>query len=146
MSQDHTRLPPTRGEGQGQKRRYTYFTTLNWGGDTPTAEIEVEVSYLVAPGCPEQGPSYASGGEPASDPEIDDIRLEKVEGKLRPWGMGYGYISDDEFATDCVEKIEGSEAILADMLTSAFEQAAEDHYEAMERRAEDRAERLREGF
>lgn len=123
-------------------RRYTYATTLSWGGDIPTAEVEVEVSYVVRWGAPEQGPSYASGGQPADPDELDDIRLEKVEGKPRPWGMGYGYITDDDFATDCVEKIEGSDRLLADMMTEAAEQAAADYHEAMEYRAEQRREAL----
>src|SRR6185312_7266067 len=119
-------------------RRYTYACTLSWGGDEPTAEVEVEFSYVVRWGAPERGPTYACGGTPADPDEIDDIRLEKVEGKPRPWGMGYGFISDDEFATDCVEKIEGCDRHLADMLTEAAEQAAADYDEAMEYRAEQR--------
>lgn len=102
-------------------RRYTYTATLNWGGDTPTAEIEVTVSYSVSPGSPEQGPSYDSGGQPGEDPMVEDITLDLVEGKQRPWDMGYGYISDDDFATDCVEKIEGSDRHLEAMLNEATE-------------------------
>jgi hypothetical protein len=127
-------------------RRYTYATTLSWGGDVTTAEVEVEVSYAVTWGAPARGPSYASGGQPADPDEIDDIRLEKVEGKPRPWGMGYGFISDDDFADECVQMIEGSERLMADLLTHAAEEAAADYHEAMEYRAEMRAERLRVGF
>jgi hypothetical protein len=117
-------------------RRFSYTTTLEWGGDTPSAEIEVTVSYLVTWGAPEQGPSYASGGQPADPDEIDDIRLERVEGKARPWGMGYGYITDDEFAADCVEMIGGSEHHLESMLIEAAERDADDEAAAAECRAE----------
>lgn len=124
-------------------RRYTYVCTLSWGGDEPTAEVEVEVSYTLTPGCPEQGPSYASGGQPAEYPAIDDIRLEKVEGKPRPWGMYSGYIAneDDEFATECIEKIEGSERHLEAMINEASERDASDEDDARERRHEDQRDR-----
>lgn len=62
--------------------RHHYAASLSWGGDTPTAELEVEVSYTVAWGAPEQGPSYASGGQPADPDEIDDIQVEKINGEL----------------------------------------------------------------
>ena len=124
-----------------RKRRYTYTTCLTWGGDEPTAEVEVEVSYTVLWGAPEQGPSYASGGQPADPDEIDDIRLEKVEGKPRPWNMGYGFITDDDFATDCIEKIEGDERHLEAMLIKAADDASADYYEAMEYRSASRINR-----
>lgn len=123
-------------------RRYTYATTLNWGGDTPTAEVEVEVSYVVTWGRAETPPAYGHGGLPADPDEIDDIRLEKVEGKPRPWGMYLGYVAneDDAFATECVEKIEGSEHHLAEMLREAREYEAAD----AEAAADARYERQRE--
>ena len=40
-------------EGAGMTR-YTYATTLSWGGDEPTAEVEVEVSFSIAWGRPAQ--------------------------------------------------------------------------------------------
>jgi hypothetical protein len=103
-------------------RRYTYVSTLNWGGDIPTAEVEVEVSYTVAWGSPETG-NYGppENYDPGSAPLVEDIRLEKVEGKPRPWDMGCGFLSDDEFATECVEKIEGSERDLEAMINEASE-------------------------
>lgn len=43
---------------------------------------ELRIHYLFTPGCPETGPSYASGGEPASGPEIElDYVEEEVSGK-----------------------------------------------------------------
>lgn len=107
--------------------RYTYACTLSWGGDEPTAEVEVEVSYTVAWGSSETGrngpPEHY---DPGSADEIEDIRLEKVEGKPRPWGMYSGYIpnEDDEFATVCVEKIEGDKHHYEAMLAGAVEDDA----------------------
>ena len=63
-------------------RRYTYSTCLNWGGDVPTAEIEVTVSFTVSPGSPESGrfgpPELYDPGSPA---EVEDIRVESIDGR-----------------------------------------------------------------
>jgi hypothetical protein len=125
------------------ERRYIYETTLSWGGDEPTGEVDVTVSYTVAWGSPEVGRfGPIEGYDPGSGDVVEDIRLEKVEGKPRPWGMYYGYIpnEDDEFATDCIEKIEDSEAHLEAMIAEASECEASDRDDAMERRWEDRRE------
>ena len=124
--------------------RYTYACTLSWGDDTPTAEVEVEVSFSVAWGSPERGrwgpPEHYDPGAPS---EVEDIRLEKVEGKPRPWGMYSGYVAneDDAFATECVEKLEGSPRHLADMLSAAAdaeEARAPDPGDARDQRNDDR--------
>lgn len=125
-------------------RRYTYTTTLNWGGDTPTAEIEVTVSYSVSPGSPEQGPTYDSGGHPGEDPMVEDITLDLVEGKPGPWNMGYGFITDIDFATDCVEKIEGSDRHLEAMINEASEVEGADEDAHREAQREARREMARE--
>lgn len=125
-------------------RRYNYTTTLNWGGDTPTAEIEVEVSYEVAWGSPESGRSGPPENyDPGCGDAVEAITLEKVEGKPRPWDMGYGYLPDDEFAQDCIEKIEASDWCIGEMIAGAAQEdaAARDSYleaEADERRLEAR--------
>jgi hypothetical protein len=46
-----------------------------------TEYLEIEIEYSFTPGCPEQGPSYASGGEPASPDEIGFISAKLVDGK-----------------------------------------------------------------
>lgn len=121
-------------------KRYTYTTSLNRGGDEPTWEGEVEVSFSVEPGEPESPPSYASGGTPASSPQIIDITLEKVDGKARPWGMYSGYIAneDDEFAREVVEELEGSDDHLSAMLMLAAEEDAAQADEDADRRYEER--------
>ena len=63
-------------------RRYTYSTCLNWGGDVPTAEIDVTISFTVSPGSPETGrfgpPELYDPGSPA---EVEDIRVESIDGR-----------------------------------------------------------------
>lgn len=80
--------------------RYTYSTTLSFGtdGEPSYSEIDVQVSYRVVWGAPETPPAYSHGGLPADPDEVDDVRLDLVEGKPRPWDMGFGFITDDEFA------------------------------------------------
>ena len=117
-------------------RRYRYACTLSWGGDVPTAEVEVEVSYSMAWGSPETG-RYGppENYDPGCGDEVEDIRLELVEGKPRPWGMYYGYIAneDAEFETDVREKLDCDEHLSAMILeASEQEQAAEDSYREAE--------------
>lgn len=120
-------------------RRYSYATTLSWGGDTPTAEVDVVVSFAVAEGSPETGrfgpPELY---DPGSPDEVEDIRLELVEGKPRPWGMYSGYVAneDDEFEREVIEKLEDQHA---DMLAEAVEAEVAAYDAAMDLRREERA-------
>lgn len=101
--------------------RYTYATCLGWGGDEPTAEIDVEVSYTVAWGSAETGRfGSPENYDPGSPDEVEDIRLEKVEGKPRPWGMYSGYVAneDDEFEREVIDKLEDHHA---EMIAEASE-------------------------
>lgn len=79
-----------------RETRCTYAGTLAWGGDTPTAELEVEWSYTVRWGAPARGPSYASGGEPADPDEIEDIRILTVDDKPWPVDLFGGYQTERE--------------------------------------------------
>lgn len=122
--------------------RYTYATCLSWGGDIPTAEIDVEVSYTVAWGSAETGRfGPPEDYDPGSPDEVEDIRLEKVEGKSRPWGIYSGYIAneDDEFEREVVDMLEGHHA---EMIAEASEIEAARADEA----ADYCREAAREGF
>lgn len=116
-------------------RRCTYTASFSVGGDIPTWEGEVEFSYLVSWGAPEQGPTYASGGQPADPDEIDDLRVEAIDGRKSGWSE---YQSDAEVAQDMAERLTDDD--YAAMLTEAQEQAVADHDAAMEARWEDRRE------
>ena len=62
--------------------RYTYATCLGWGGDEPTAEIDVVVSYAVAWGSPETGRFGAPEDyDPGSPDVVEDLRVEKIDGR-----------------------------------------------------------------
>jgi len=104
-------------------RRFTYTASLSRGGDTPTWEGEVTVTYSVQPAEPETGPSYACGGTPGSDAGVIDLTLEAVDGKPRPWGMYSGYIADEDnaFEREVIEELEGSAGHVEAMLNAAAE-------------------------
>lgn len=121
-------------------RRYTYSTSLSWGGDTPTAELDVEVSYLVCWGAPEKGPSYASGGQPADPDEVDDIRVEKINGMPVSEATAFEYMPGETVAR-IIEKLELSDDHLSDMIAEAAEWEAADYADAMDRRHEEARER-----
>lgn len=122
-------------------RRYTYACTLTWGGDVPTAEVEVEVSYTVAWGSAESGRfGPPERYDPGSASEVEDIKLLTVSGKPRPWDMGFGFITDNEFEEMVVERLEGSQRDLDCMLEHAGEEAAADHEDYLDRRAEAKRE------
>lgn len=118
--------------------RYTYTTTLEVGDADGGPEYEVEVTYTVTPGEPETGPTYACGGTPANGAVVDDIRLEKVDGKPRPWGMYDGWIAneDDEFETVIVGMLEDNSSHSEEMLIEAAEVDQDDREHAAEARAE----------
>ena len=83
---------------------HQYAATLSWGGDTPTAELEVECVFTVAWGRPARGPSYASGGEPADPDEITDIKILTVNGKPWPVDLSYGFQTPAEDHVMLVDK------------------------------------------
>lgn len=50
--------------------------------DIAGTEIEVEIEFTVSPYIPEQGPSYASGGQPAEGGEVEILSATlSIEGK-----------------------------------------------------------------
>ena len=81
--------------------RYHYTASLSWGGDTPTAELEVEVSYAVAWGSPERRnfglPDTYDLGSPS---EVEDIRVEKINDL-----DGAIYIETDHMAGETIDAI-----------------------------------------
>lgn len=94
--------------------RYHYAASLSWGGDIPTAELEVEVSYEVTWGRPAQTYGPPERCYPADPDEIDDIRVETIDG-----------VATDEWLRTACEYMPG-ETVRA--ITDKLEM---DHYDAM---------------
>jgi hypothetical protein len=83
-------------------KRYTFSTCLMFGtdGEADFCELDVTVSFAFTPGRAAAPPAYDHGGLPADPPEIDDIRVELIDG--RPVTAGDGETIDailDQFAT-----------------------------------------------
>lgn len=118
-------------------KRYRYATCLNWGGDEPTAEHEVEVSFTVAWGSPESGrfgpPEHY---DPGSGDVVEDIHVHTVEGLERPWRLHPG--GDDALAAEIIAKLEMDHE--TEMLAEAREDEAAAYDDAMERRREEERE------
>lgn len=47
--------------------------------ETETAHPEVEIEFNYIPGSPEVGPSYSSGGEPATPDEIEALTVKVID-------------------------------------------------------------------
>jgi hypothetical protein len=91
-------------------QRYTYTTTLSWGGYTPTAELEVEVSYSVAWGSAGTGSPYYGPPEnydPGSPDEIEDVSIITINGKPGPWDLSYGWLTSEQDVAMVLDKLEG---------------------------------------
>jgi hypothetical protein len=88
-------------------RKYSIITAHE-PPDPDAPEIEVRIWFTFTPGCPEQGPSYVSGGEPATGPEVEFDSVERVDGiaapELADWAAEYlagpGFDRAMEEATD----------------------------------------------
>ncbi len=92
--------------------RYTYVTTLSWGGDEPTAELEVECSYEVAWGTPETGRGYLADPykyDPGSASAVEAIKIISVDGKPWPVDLSYGYQTEAQDHDMLVEKLADEE-------------------------------------
>lgn len=99
--------------------RYRYATTLSFGtdGEPDYAEVEVEVSYTVAWGSPGTGRPYYGPVElydEGSPDEVEDIRLELVEGRPRPF---------PRFASDRDAEMLVIEALSPDDIESMLQEA-----------------------
>jgi hypothetical protein len=106
-------------------RRYTYGASLSWGGDTPTAELECEVSYTVAWGSPESGRfGRPEDYDPGSASVVEDIRVETIDGLPLADALkrGGGEYMPGETVRSIIEKLEMDHE--ADMIAAAVEDDA----------------------
>ena len=121
-------------------RSYTTTLSLSVGGDEPTWEGEATVTFSVTWGTPERAPAYSHGGLPADPDEINDITVTHIDGEPVE-RRTYGKLEAETLETH----IECSDALMHELLTYAVEEAAADHADAMEYRAEQRRDDLLTG-
>lgn len=53
--------------------------------DIDGIEVEIDCTYTFTSGVPEQGPSYASGGQPAEGPEIEILDMFVKGDRVPDW-------------------------------------------------------------
>ena len=74
-------------------------------------EVELVVTYSVAPGCPETGPTYSCGGTPAEPDEVEIVSIKhngqpitlSEEDEEAVWEIAIGRAGDDladEYASE----------------------------------------------
>ena len=121
------------------KPPYRYACTLTWGGDTPTAELEVECSYSVAWGSPESGRfGPPEDYDPGAGDVVEDIKILTVGGKPWPVDLSYGLQTPAQHHEMLVDKLESEHEEA--MITEAVEAEAAREDAA----ADDRFERMRD--
>lgn len=109
-------------------KRYRYGASLSWGGDTPTAELEVEVTFSVSWGSPETGRSGRPEDYDCGSPSIvEDIRVETIDGRPPSEQAMHEYVPG-ETVRMIIDKLEMDHE--ADMIDSAVQDddAARDSY------------------
>ena len=119
--------------------RYFYSTTLSFGGDEPTAELELSVSYSVAWGSPESG-RYGppEDYDPGAGDVVEDIKILTVGGKPWPVSISYGYQAEAQDHAMLADKLLDEHE--ANMIVSAIEEEAS----RADAAADDRFERMRD--
>lgn len=101
-------------------RRYRDTVTIHGESGGAEGEIEVAVSYTVAWGAPERGRfGPPENYDPGSPDDLEDIRIENVDGRVTGWCF---YRSDALFAEDIIDSIENSGDLTDQLLQSAREQ------------------------
>lgn len=92
--------------------------------------IDLRVTYSVTPGCPEQGPTYSCGGQPA---EPDEVEIIAVKHNGQPFTL-----SDDEEDALLQQAIE---RVADDMADEAAAEADYRYQEYRDRQLMERWER-----
>lgn len=118
------------------RTKHQMLATIPVGDPDLGAEVEAMLTFTFLRGAPAQGPSYASGGQPADPDEVELVKAEPYcNGKPSPY---YGAFADwaQSSLDACAQSwLEG------DGFSEALEQAASDDEAAREYAAELRADR-----
>ncbi len=116
--------------------------TIPVGDPDLGAEVEARITFTFQPNVPEQGPSYASGGQPAEPAHAEWVSAERlVNGEPRPFDGVFHDMEKSSFDATCEAWLESDEGQCQaiehalDELQAAEDSAADDR---AEQRAEDR--------
>lgn len=120
--------------------KHTIDATIPVGDPDLGAEVEARITFTFHDRVPEQGPSYASGGQPAEPAMAEFVSCRQILGGKEYEQSGsfadYEQSSLDSVAAAWLESDEGQ--------AQAIEQALDDDQAAADRAAEDRADQRRE--
>lgn len=119
---------------------HTIDATIPVGDADEGADIDVRITFTYQPHVREQGPSYASGGQPAEPTHAEwGSAVQLIDGKPSPYSGAYADLQQgtlDSIAADWLESEDGQ----AQACEQALDDLQSDEDEAAERRAEQRAE------
>ena len=119
---------------------HTIDATIPVGDPDLGAAIEARITYTFHAPVAEQGPTYASGGQPAEGAVAEWMSAVALEdGKPAPYAGHFADLEQstlDSIASEWLESDEGQ--------CQAIEQALDDLHEDLERTADDRAEQRAE--
>jgi len=124
--------------------RHTINAVIPVGDPDLGAAIDCRITFTFQPNVPEQGASYASGGQPAEPAHAEWMSAVAIEdGQPAPYAGAFAALEQsslDSIASEWLESDEGQAQAIEQALDDL--QAAED--DAAERRAEQRAEDRRD--
>ncbi|CAB4147117.1 hypothetical protein UFOVP1020_7 [uncultured Caudovirales phage] len=120
--------------------RHTINAVIPVGDPDLGAAIDCRITFTFHGRVEEQGPSYASGGQPAEGAVAEWMSAVAIEdGKPAPYGGHFAELEQsslDSIASAWLESDEGQ--------AQAIEQALDDLQEDLDRTADDRAEQRAE--
>ena len=123
---------------------HTIDASIAVGDPDLGAAIDCRITFTFHPNVPEQGASYASGGQPAEGAVAEWMSAVAIEdGQPAPYGGAFADLEQSSLDSIAIAWLEGDEG-QAQAIEQALDdlQAAED--DADERRAEQRAEDRRD--
>ena len=117
--------------------RHTIDTCLGMGDPDLGAEADLRITYTFIKGAPEQGPTYASGGQPADPDEIEFVScVQMIDGKEHPTSGMFGHLEQSSLDAIAEAWLLGDEGH-----GQAVENALDDLAGQREQAAEMRADR-----
>lgn len=109
---------------------------LGMGDPDLGAEVELRIAYTFLKGAPEQGPTYASGGQPADPDEIEFVScIRVIDGKERPTSGVFGHLEQSSLDALAEAWLLGDEG-RAQAVENALDDLVGDHERAAEMRAD----------
>jgi hypothetical protein len=119
-----------------RRTQHKMIAVIPHGDPDIGAEVECEIVFSFFKGAPEQGPSYASGGQPADPDEIELVRVRPIIGG-KPSEYGGAYADMEQSSLEAIAE----DWLLEDGFADACEVVASDDADAREYAAELRADR-----